>query len=125
MFDDESNSDGSFFGEEDWFLEPEEVKGEEVADGTQNDDAGQESQDIFEELLVAAEPLKPGQYAFIQAELYNSGCTQHISPYHKDFESFTEIPPMSFSAANKQKFSTSGNGEMVIDVPNSVETSQL
>ena len=32
---------------------------------------------------------------------------------------------MSFSAADKQKFSASGKGEMVIDIPNGVETSQL
>ena len=32
---------------------------------------------------------------------------------------------MSFSAANKQKFNASGKGEMVINVPNGVEISQL
>jgi hypothetical protein len=128
-FDGASVSDGSFFGEEDWFSEPEEVTKEETAKKTQDDDggsdSGQENHGIFEEVLMATEPLKPGQYAFVQAELYDSGCTRHISPYREDFESFTEIPPMSFSAANKQKFSALGRGEMVVNIPNGVEISQL
>ena len=32
---------------------------------------------------------------------------------------------MSFSAANKQKFNASGKGEMVINIPNGIEISQL
>ena len=87
-------------------------------------DSGQEDQDTSDEVFVAAEPSKSGQYAFVQAELYDSGCTRHISPYREDFESFVEIPPMSFSAANKQKFNASGKGEMVIDIPNGIEISQ-
>lgn len=51
-----------------------------------------------EESLVATEPAKPGQYAYMRSELYDSGCTQHISPYREDFTSFTEIPPKSFRA---------------------------
>jgi hypothetical protein len=125
-FDGASVSDGSFFGEQDWFSEPEEVSGDiemNIPEETHHNEAA--SFVLTEEALVAVEPLKPGQYAFIQAELYDSGCTRHISPYRKDFESFVEIPPMSFSAANKGKFSALGKGEMVIDVPNGVEVSQL
>ena len=129
-FDGASESDGSFFGEEDWFSEPEEVAGEleglpnKVQEDGGSSSSGQ-SHDALEEALVAVDPPKPGQYAFVQAELYDSGCTRHISPYREDFESFTDIPPMSFSAANKQRFKASGKGEMVIDVPNGVEVSQL
>ena len=32
---------------------------------------------------------------------------------------------MSFSAANKQKFTASGKGEMIINLPNGVEVSKL
>ena len=32
---------------------------------------------------------------------------------------------MSFSAANKAKFNATGKGEMVIDIPNGVQVSQL
>ena len=130
-FDGASDSDGSFFGEQDWFSEPEEVAGEpeglpnKVHEDGGSSSSGQENHDALEEAFVAVDPLKPGQYALVQAELYDSGCTRHISPYREDFESFTEIPPMSFSAANKQRFKASGKGEMVIDIPNGVEISQL
>jgi hypothetical protein len=29
----------------------------------------------------------------IRAEVYNSGCTQHITPYRDDLTNFTNIPP--------------------------------
>jgi hypothetical protein len=126
-FDGESESDGSFFGEEDWFSEPEEVSGGIDADkeGKTYDSESQDNHSTSEEAHAATEPLKLGQYSFVQAELYDSGCTRHISPYREDFESFTEIPPISFSAANKAKFTASGKGEMVIGIPNGVEVSQL
>ncbi|KAF8156831.1 hypothetical protein B0H34DRAFT_658121, partial [Crassisporium funariophilum] len=73
--------------------------------------------DFSGEALVATEPAKPGQYAYVKAELYDSGCTQHISPFRDDFENLRDIPPKSFLAANKQSFSATGKGEMVIDVP--------
>jgi hypothetical protein len=58
-------------------------------------------------------------------ELYDSGSTRHISPYRNRFESLTTIPPKSFAAANKQCFDATGIGEMVIEIPNGVEMSQL
>ena len=129
-FDGASASDGSFFGEEDWFSEPEEVRVDikiDMSTETHDDssDSGPEDHGTSEDVLVADKPSKSGQYAFLQAELYNSVCTRHISPYREDFESFVEIPPMFFSAANKQKFNASGKGEIVIDIPNSIEISQL
>ena len=59
------------------------------------------------------------------AELYDSGCTNHISPCKSQFQNFKDITPRHFCAANKQSFSTVGKGDMVIDVPNGPETSQL
>jgi hypothetical protein len=58
-------------------------------------------------------------------ELINSGCTHHISPYREDFTSFEEIPPRSFQAANKQRFSTVGMGELTIDLPDGADGSKL
>ena len=84
-FDGASASDGLFFGEEDWFSEPEEViAGGDMAREIHKDsgsDSGQEIHSTSKDVLVAVEPSKPGQYAFVQAELYDSGCTRHISPY--------------------------------------------
>jgi hypothetical protein len=36
-------------------------------------------------------------------ELYDSGATQHITPYREDFTSYTLLqPPLLLKAANKQ-----------------------
>ena len=58
-------------------------------------------------------------------ELYDSGCTNHILPYHNQFENFEDIVPRHFCAANKQSFSTIGKWQLVINIPNGSETSQL
>jgi hypothetical protein len=50
---------------------------------------------------------------------------KHISPYRDDINNFVEIPPKPFHSANKVKFSAVGMGEMMIDVPNSADISQL
>jgi hypothetical protein len=60
-----------------------------------------------------------------RTEIYDSGCTSHISPYRNNLENFIEISPKSFRAANKQDFNAVGKGEMVIDVPNGADISQL
>jgi len=55
-------------------------------------------------------------------ELYNSRCTNHISPYQDQFKNFEEIVPRHFHAVNKQSFSTIGKGKLVIDIPNTAGT---
>jgi hypothetical protein len=59
------------------------------------------------------------------AELYDSGYTNHISPYCKRFEDFTTIIPRLFRAANKQTFSTIGRGDLIVNVPNGMDFTQL
>lgn len=54
--------------------------------------------DIPEPILMATEPARPGQYAYVRAEVYDSGCTKHISPYRDDFRNYAEIPPKAFRA---------------------------
>jgi hypothetical protein len=58
-------------------------------------------------------------------DLYDSGSTQHLSPYRDQFTSYQEIPPKSFTAANKQEFFAVGSGDMVINVPDGVDASKL
>jgi transposase InsO family protein len=60
-----------------------------------------------------------------KVELYDSGATQHISPYKEDFQRLTRIPTQSLSAANQQKFDAIAEGDMVIDVLNGHAISQL
>jgi Zinc knuckle len=58
-------------------------------------------------------------------EVYDSGCTRHITPYRNAVENFVKIPPKSFRAANKQSFKAVRTGEMTIDVPNGANILQL
>ena len=74
-----------------------------------------------EEVLVSTKSMPTTE----TAELYDSRCTNHISPYKDQFQNFENIAPRHFRAANKQSFSTIGKGDMVINVPNGPNTSQL
>ena len=58
-------------------------------------------------------------------EVYDSGTTQHISPYCKMFENYASTPPKSLNAANNGRFVAIGKGDMVIEVQNGMCSSQL
>jgi len=60
-----------------------------------------------------------------RVEIFDSGTTRHISPYRDDFVTLSAIAPKTLRAANKENFSAVGVGELVIDVPNGVDISQL
>jgi hypothetical protein len=77
-----------------------------------------------DENLVAAmltECVKPPG----RVDLYDSGSTQHLSPYRDQFLTYEDIPAKSFTAANKQQFNAVGSGEMVIDVPDGMDISKM
>jgi hypothetical protein len=63
--------------------------------------------------------------AHMRAELYDSGCTAHISPYREDLIDFIDIPPKIFRAANKQGFSATGTGNLIVDLPNGGKRSKF
>ena len=52
--------------------------------------------------------------------LLDSGCTRHISPHRDDFLEFQEIKPKRFTTANKGSFFATGEGTLMIDIPNGV-----
>ena len=83
--------------------------------------------DASDDALPAAESADPhkNHNTFIRAELHDSGCTKHISPNWDDLIDFTDIPPKSFCAANKQNFSTTGTGNLIVDLPNGKEKLKL
>ena len=58
-------------------------------------------------------------------ELYDSGSTHHLSPYHNHFVSFHTTPPRSFDAANQQSFSATRVGDMLVEVPNGADMSTI
>ena len=68
----------------DWFLEVAEDADEFDDDKWFFDEYPSKTiptHDFSGEALVATEPMKPGQYAYVKAELYDSCCMQHISPF--------------------------------------------
>ena len=100
-----SDSSGSFdldnpdFEEGDWFSEIGDDKLD--SSGSWNCEIEDNSPlvdrlDIPEPALVAIKPTNPSQSSYIRTEVYDSGCTKHISPYRDDLHNFTEIPPKSF-----------------------------
>jgi hypothetical protein len=103
--------------DDDWFTEEEEEDGELETSDRDDHSPG--------EAFVAMEPARTGQYAYVQAELYDSGCTKHISPYRQDLVDFMEILPKPFRAANKQSFSATGIGKLTVNLPNGAESSKL
>jgi Zinc knuckle len=104
--------------DKDWFSEAGD-------NGSELDNAEWRSDKLPEEVLVATTPARPGQYSYMWAKLYNSRCTQHISPFHEDFTNFSEIFPGTFHTANKQSFNATGRGKMVINVPIGTNFSKL
>ena len=77
--------------------------------------------DMSGQAFIVAESVQ----AAGMAELYDSGCTNHISPYRSHFKNFQSITPCHFRTANKQTFSTTGKGDLVIDIPHGDGVTQL
>jgi hypothetical protein len=101
----------------DWFDEVVKVMGDEGRKDAMVEDLG----DTSDEAFVVAETVESNK----TAELYDSGCTNHISPYRSKFKNFERTSPQSFKAANKQSFSTIGKGDLIINVLNGDSSTKL
>ena len=55
-----------------------------------------------------------GNVKGIQMELYNSGVSQHMSPYHNHFENYVLIAPKLITAVDKCYFQAIGKGDLCI-----------
>ena len=53
----------------------------------------------------------------IEAELYDSGASRHMSPFGRRFLNYRPIPPRAITAANKKVFYAIGTGDLEIEVP--------
>ncbi|KZT66429.1 hypothetical protein DAEQUDRAFT_656439, partial [Daedalea quercina L-15889] len=51
-------------------------------------------------------------------DLYDSGASDHMSPYRDAFLTFCETVPRSLNAANQQMFQATGVGDVVVNIPN-------
>ena len=58
-------------------------------------------------------------------ELYDSGVSQHFSPFYNQFVRFKSIPPKSISTADKHMFQAIGQGDLHVKVPNRDMTMQI
>ncbi|KAG5715707.1 hypothetical protein E4T56_gene198 [Termitomyces sp. T112] len=79
---------------------------------------GKSIPDVFR--VTSHDPSSPHH-----VELFDSGCTSHISPYHDDFIELISIGPKPLRAANNKPFSTTAKGELIIDVPCNMALSNL
>lgn len=87
-----SDEEGAWAAEEvaedDWFCVDDE---EDLIEGESCEEVV-ELGDTSEIVLVAEDSTKPREVV----ELYDSGCTNHISPYCDHFENFQNIVPQKF-----------------------------
>ena len=109
-----AEEEGAWAAEEemDWFLE---------AAGDMKQDIVEEFGDTSGDAFVVTEAVKMSG----TVELYDSGCSNHISPYCESFENFENTTPKQFRAANQQTFSTIGKGELIMEIPNGSDYSKL
>jgi len=107
----------------DWFSVVDE---DEYPFGRSSYSSSWDFDEIFEETASAA-AVSNSQSAesMLRTELFDSGCTTHMTPYRDELENFKEIPPKLFRAANEQDFKAVGKGELVVEVPNGVDVSEL
>lgn len=72
--------------------------------------------------VTSALATAPGQYV----DVFDSGVSVHISPYHERFIRFRELnPARSITAANGEQFLATGEGDVEIRVPNGAATQLL
>jgi hypothetical protein len=54
----------------------------------------------------------------VETELYDSGASQHMSPFCHWFKNYQTIPPRPITAANKRTFYAIGTGDLQVNIPN-------
>jgi hypothetical protein len=60
-----------------------------------------------------------------EVELYDSGASQHMSPFSHRFTNLHPIPPRPITAANSRVFYATGTGDLKIDVPNGASSTPI
>ena len=66
----------------------------------------------------AAMLVNVGNAKGVQTELYDSGASQHMSPYCNHFEDYVSIAPKPIMATDKWYFQAIGRGNLQIKIPN-------
>ncbi len=84
-----------------------------------------ESAEDDEEDVVYPAESAPAPNSSICAKLYNSGCSQHLSSYCDEFQTYKEIQPKQFMTMNKQDFKAVGQEDIIINVPDGTDTLKI
>jgi hypothetical protein len=71
------------------------------------------------EIAAAAgsSPARPGRVHDTATELYDSGASQHMSPFRERFLTYQPIKPRPIVGADKSVFYAVGTGDLRIEVP--------
>lgn len=109
---------------EDW-AEGDVAMWEELLSAIPNTEVNEGAENIATEEVAAIAVDVGDEHAVRRKELYDSGCSRHISPFRDDFVTFKSIHPHTFSAANKNIFTATGKGTLMVDVPNEEGTTNL
>ena len=72
--------------------------------------------------LIANEPQSNYPEAI---EIYDSGCTKHMTSYHHCLSNFQSITLKNVGAASQVTFAATGTGDMIIKVPNDGEINEI
>jgi hypothetical protein len=92
---------------------------EKMADDIEAWAAIEEFDKDIEPLYSPASKIEELQEAIeVEAELYDSGASRHMSPFQHKFVTYQSIPPCAVVTANKCLFHAEGIGDLQIEVPN-------
>ena len=72
------------------------------------------AESVYGPAIVEEPPLK----VEVEAELYDSGASRHMSPFRHKFATYQSIPPRAVITADKRLFHAEGVGDLQIEVPN-------
>ena len=100
--------------EDDWFSE--------VGDDSLGDDLSVEAN--FKTAIAAVSDEEEETFATMLTEIVQPAGRVDLS-YRDQFITYHDIPPKSFTAANKQKFPVVATGEMIIEVPDGFGTLKM
>ena len=77
------------------------------------------TENTLEEAFVMPKNRSPS------TEVYDSGCTRHMTPDRHRLVNYRAIPPKPISAANQESFSAIGVGDMFIHAPNGSTSTKI
>ncbi len=107
------------------------AKGDAAAGAAQTGDQGGDIKAwaVIEDVEGEETPRVPAMAAKEQvgaeAELYDSGASRHMSPFHERFVTYQDIPARPITAANNCVFYAVGAGDLEVQVPNSAASTKV